>query len=173
MKRDPEQAMVQAMELVAFRGAPTDYMRVGNTALRTQDFKGAVVAYKQAQEGAPDDPGPVLNLAHVHRVQKKRKQAIKYYREASRLAPDSHKPFLGMGLVYLELDEDYSLSRETLLAAAKIAPDNFDVCFYLAICAQKTGDRPEVENWAQRALENAASANEQERAQALLPEGAV
>ena len=53
MKQDHEQAMVQAMELVAFRGAPTDYMRVGNTALLTQDFKGAVVAYKQAQEGRP------------------------------------------------------------------------------------------------------------------------
>jgi len=167
-QQNAEKAMVQALELVSRRGSPLDYMRVGNTALLTQDYKGALLAYKQAHELETNDPAPILNMAHVHRIQEHRSQAVKYYRQAAQLQPQWHKPFLGMGLVSLELDKDPKEAREHLLAASKIAPKDFEVCIYLALCAQELANKDECQQYAQKALEVARSPRESKRAEALL-----
>ena len=168
IKNDPEQAMVQAMELVARRGDPADYVRVGNTALFSKDYKGAILAYKQSHDLNPNDPTPILNIAHAYRVQKRRKQAVKYYRQAAQLAPQWHRPFLGMGLIALEMDKNAQEARDHLLAAFKIAPEDHEVCFYLATCAKEMADDVECQSYAQKALDFARSPHEAQRAKSLL-----
>tara|TARA_Y100001954_G_C15792609_1_gene595921 strand:+ start:424 stop:1635 length:1212 start_codon:yes stop_codon:yes gene_type:complete len=164
----PEKAMVQAMELVSRRGDPTDYIRVGNTALFSKDHKGALLAYKQAHELNPKDPTPLLNMAHVHRVQQNKKQAIKYYRQTAQIAPQWHRPFLGMGLIALQIDKNHDEARDHLLAALKIAPEDHEVCFYLALCAQEQNNDTECQKYAKMALATARSPREAAQAQNLL-----
>ena len=142
--------------------------RAGNTALFAKDYKGALLAYKQAQELNPEDPTPVLNMAHVHRVQNNRKQAIKYYRQTAQLAPQWHRPYLGMGLIALQMDRNIEEARDHLLAAFKIAPEDHEVCFYLATCAKEQNDETECHKYAKMALDLARSPREAEQAQTLL-----
>lgn len=167
IQQDTEKAMVQAVEIATIRGAPTDVLRIGNTAVAAEDYKGALVAYKKALEQTPEDPSVLLNMAHVYRIQGNRKKAVETYRKVAMLAPQSHKPFLGMGLVSLEIDKKPEEARELFLSALKIAAKDYEVLIHLALSEKSLGNTEASQEYAKKAQEVARTPRESERAEEL------
>ena len=168
IKSDPEQAMLQAMELAAQRGWAEDYLRVGNTALLLEDLDAAKLAYETAIKVDPDDMGGYINLGHLHRLLKDREKALEYYHHVAGVYPELYKPYLGTALVYTEIDEDFEKGRLCLMKALEFAPQSYDILIHLADCCLKVGQQEEAETYANVALGLSDSPRAAERAQEII-----
>jgi tetratricopeptide (TPR) repeat protein len=164
----PRNAMEQALSLAELRGWAVDYIRVGNTALLLEDMNAAKVAYETALEVDPDELGAHLNLGHWHRLMKERAEALERYQHVAEQAPASHKPYLGLGLTYLELDEDIRKAHICFLKAMELSPQEYDVLIHLAGTSLALEETAEAKTYATVAMGIAKSPREHERAQEIL-----
>lgn len=168
VQQDVESAMREALELAARRGWAEDYLRVGNTALLMEDMESARVAYETAVEVDPTDMGAHLNLGHWHRLMKQREEAMDRYKLVAEAYPELYKPYLGLALTYMELDEDYRKARLCLMKAVELEPQSYDVLIHLAACSAKLDEREDAENYAKVAMGLAETPRERERALEIL-----
>ncbi len=167
-KGDAERAMVEALELARQRGWPADYLRIGNTALLLGDIEGAQSAYETAIEIDPEDVGGHLNLAHLYRLMHKREEALEKYQFVGEKYPELYKPYLGLGLTYMEIDGDHRKARLCFLKAVELEPQSYDVLINLAKCSLELGELDEAHKFATVALGISETPREQERAEEIL-----
>jgi tetratricopeptide (TPR) repeat protein len=112
--------------------------------------------------------GAHLNLGHWHRLMKERAEALERYQHVAEQAPASHKPYLGLGLTYLELDEDIRKAHICFLKAMELSPQEYDVLIHLAGTSLALEETAEAKTYATVAMGIAKSPREHERAQEIL-----
>ena len=163
-------ALGEALMMASQYSRPEDFIRIGNTYLLLGDGDAALEAYEAALEADPNDPAAHMNIAHLYRLGGKRKEAYTHYAFVVEHAPQSYQPYLGIGLLYLELDLNPEKARLVLLQAAELAPAVFDVLYPLAQACYAIGHIEEAGEVLKDALPLCHDASQEQNVLAFLAE---
>ena len=110
---------------------------------RSNDFKGAEKAYKEAAAGDPESMESFMNLGNLYsRFPAKHKEAQKYYKKALKMSPDSALLRYNYG-VFLANTKRPAEAEKELLRALEYDSSYHPAYNQLGIIALQTG-RPQV-----------------------------
>ena len=101
--------------------------RLGEVRKMTGDNPGAIAAFKQAHDLAPNEINPILEMAMVYDDTGRNEEARRYYEEVLKINPDQFQAL--NNLAYLKADEGVDLDQALTFAqrAEQTNPTNLDV----------------------------------------------
>lgn len=109
------------------------YIRLGETKRYAGDLKGAAAAFQKAHEIAPNDIGPMLQLAMLYDTSGRSEDARKAYEDVLKLKPDD--PVALNNVAYAKADDGVDLDQALTYAqrAQQKLPNNTDVMDTLSL----------------------------------------
>ncbi len=114
-------------------------LRIGAEAFRRADYERAILRFKSAAEGAPDDAVPLMALAQAHIALGRDGPAARAIRKAVRLRPELLRTRRAVASAYREAVE-FDRVMEALEDRGARVPSNADSKFVLAVQRFFTGD---------------------------------
>jgi len=107
-------------------------LEIGDMAVKAGDYDSAVSAYSRAYLLDNKNFAAVYNLAYTYQLKGALKEALKYYKAAARIDGKRHEPHLNSGAIYM-IEKNYDAAAAMFKEALKIAPDNIDANYNLAV----------------------------------------
>jgi tetratricopeptide (TPR) repeat protein len=106
---------------------PAMLTRLGETKRLTGDNPGAIAAFKQAHDLAPNEITPLLEMAMAYDDTGRNEEARRYYEEVLKINPDQFQAL--NNLAYLKADEGVDLDQALTFAqrAEQANPNNLDI----------------------------------------------
>ena len=106
---------------------PALYTKLGETRRRFGDNPGAIAAFKQAHDLAPNEIAPLLQLAMAYDETGRNEEARRYYEEVLKINPDQYQAL--NNLAYLKADAGVDLDQALTFAqrAEQANPNNLDI----------------------------------------------
>lgn len=163
LNQEPQKAMNVAVQMAKQRGCAADYLRIGNTCLYLNQMEEARTAYEHASYAEPNNIHAYINLGHWHRIHHNKDEAIDAYCVAIDKDETSYKPYLGLALLFIELDQNFKKARYFLLQAIERKADDFDVLMHLTLCSMYLEKWEEAYSVAQDARALCSTPEEIER----------
>lgn len=130
---------------------PENRVNLGYTYYLKDKYNEALKQFQVAVELDPKYYQAYYNMGVVYKDQKRWDDALEVFAKAAKLAPRDYKNLMQMGIIYTEMGK-YPDAFKALNAADRENPDSADIIYYIAVAAEKSGNKSGAKDMYQQAL---------------------
>lgn len=129
-KKDYEDASRTFAKIESIKPSEKNKYYLGYALLMSGDLEKGVKYLEEALKEDPKDRDVYLAIGDYHFIKKENERALKYYKKAYNLGPNS-KVYFKLGVYYYEV-HDTQNAYENLIKSLDLEPDNLDIYPYMA-----------------------------------------
>ncbi len=156
LKLDFRSAYRHAAELAVRRRHYRDYLRLGTYAFALGLMEKAEKAWKKSIDLNPKSWEGHYNLGELYSAAKLIKEAREQYEQALMHGPNEFKPYVGMGLLVLKMEEKPAEAKNYFLRAMELAPRRPEPVMNMALACAMLNEFGSAQKFATAALKLSA-----------------